>query len=105
MNAKEVIANLRWLRTCFRATFKDRNGKLHNDGRKVLAELRRFCFADRATIRRKLDGSVDPYASIAAAGRQEVYMRIISYLDLDDADLAFLERRASIHESEGMSNG
>lgn len=104
MNLVAYIKNLRWLRTSFRHTFKDKDGKLHDDARKVLAELRRFCFADRATIRRNADGTVDPYASIAAAARQEVYMRVVSLIELDDADLAFFEKRAQAHDLGGEQN-
>ena len=104
MNAVQYIKSLRWLRTSFRHTFKDKDGKLHDDARKVLAELRRFCFADRATIRRSVTGIVDPYASIAAAARQEVYMRIVSLIELDDADLAFFEKRAQAQDLEETYN-
>lgn len=84
-------------------TFNGPDGKLHNDGRKVLNELRRFCYGNRPTIKQGADGAIDPYASIAAAARQEVYLRIVSMLDLDDADLAFLERRANTQDE--VANG
>lgn len=98
MNLKEHIANLRWRRTAFRHTFNGPGGTLHEDGRKVLAEIRRFCYGNKPTLKLGPDGSIDPYASIAAAARQEVYFRIISMLDLNDEDLAFMERRANAND-------
>lgn len=60
----------------------------------VLADLRRFCFGNAPTIRRDDRGMVDPLASIAAAARQEVWLRIINHLDLDDSQLLKLKENA-----------
>lgn len=104
MNWLENIKRLKWLRTHFRRTFNGPDGKLTEDGRAVLVELRRFCYGSKPTIKMGSDGRIDPYASIAAAGRQEVYMRVVSMLNLDDTDLAFLEKRAREMGSE-VANG
>lgn len=102
MNFIENIKRIRWLRTHVRRCFNGENGKLTPDGRAVLTELRRFCYGAKPTIKMGSDGRIDPYASIAAAGRQEVYMRIVSLLNLDDTDLAFLEKQARNQE---VANG
>lgn len=98
MNAKEFIAKLKWQRTAFRHTFNGPDGSVHDDGRKVLQEIRRFCYGNKPTLKLGPDGSIDPYASIAAAARQEVYFRIIAMLDLNDEDLVNMEHRANVHE-------
>lgn len=99
MSARDYIARLWGLRTAFRRTFNGPNGRPHADGRLVLEELRRFCYGSRPTIKRGPDGVVDPYASVAAAARQEVYMRIVSYLNLDDRDL-----REMAHNMENIAD-
>ena len=99
MSARDYIARLWSLRTAFRRTFHGPDGKPHDDGRMVLGELRRFCYGNRPTLKQGPNG-LDPYASIAAAARQEVYMRITSYLNLDDTDLQLMEKNME-KESDG----
>ena len=99
MNFTAHIARLWSLRTAFRRTFHGANGKPHEDGRVVLSELRRFCYGAKPTIKTGLDGRIDPYASVAAAARQEVYQRILDMINLDDSDLRDMERRAQQQEN------
>lgn len=73
-------------RSHYRATFKP--GKSTNF---VLADLQRFCFGNAPTVMRDQQGSIDPLASIAAAARQEVWLRIINHLHIDDAQLLKLK--------------
>jgi hypothetical protein len=94
-NVKEYVRRLYGLRGAFRRTFLTEAGTPHPDAAMVLGELRRFCHGGRPTIRGT--DRLDPYASIAAAARQEVYFRIVGMLNLDDTDLALMERRAQ-HE-------
>lgn len=61
----------------------------------VLADLQRFCFGNAPTIKYSAQGSVDPLASTAAAARQEVWLRIINHLHLDDAQLLKLREEAN----------
>lgn len=96
MSARDYIARLWTLRGAFRRTFLQADGKPHADARTVLQELRRFCYGNRPTIKQGPQG-LDPYASIAAAARQEVYMRITSYLNLDDTDLQMMEKNMEMH--------
>lgn len=100
MNPLEYISRLRWLRVAFRGTFLGANGKPHADGAKVLAELRRFCHGGKATIKVSQSGAIDSHASIAAAARQEVYFRVLDLLNLDDSDLALMEKRIQHGEQE-----
>ena len=60
----------------------------------VLADLKRFCFGNAPTVMYGGQGSVDPLASIAAAARQEVWLRIINHLHLDDAQLLQLKEES-----------
>jgi hypothetical protein len=64
----------------------------------VLADLQRFCFGNAPTIIYGAQGSVDPLASIAAAARQEVWLRIINHLRIDDAQLLKLKEEATYHD-------
>lgn len=102
MSLREHIARLWNLRTAFRGTFLDPAGNPHPNGAAVLGELRRFCYGAKPTIKLGLDGKVDPYASIAAAARQEVYQRVLAMLNLDDTDIRDMERRA--HQQEEVTN-
>jgi hypothetical protein len=100
MSARDYIARLWTLRGAFRRTFLQADGKPNDDQRAVLAELRRFCYGDKPTLKQGPQG-LDPYASIAAAARQEVYMRIASYLNLDDTDLQLMERNIERTTTDG----
>ena len=91
MSARDYIARIWTLRTAFRRTFNGPDGKPHADGRMVLEELRRFCYGAKPTITQGPQG-LDPYASVAAAARQEVYFRILSMLNLDDSDLNLMAK-------------
>lgn len=97
MSARDYIARLWNLRGAFRRTFLDATGKPHADAGVVLAELRRFCYGNRPTIKQGPHG-LDPYASIAAAARQEVYLRLTSYLNLDDSALQLMEKNMEQYE-------
>ena len=92
MSARDQIAMLWNRRGAFRRVFLQANGKPNADQRLVLDELRHFCYGNRPTIKAGPQG-LDPYASIAAAARQEVYMRVASMLNLDDSDLEQMARR------------
>ena len=88
----EYVRRVRGLREAFRRCFMQ-EGKPTDDGKAVLKELRRFCCGNAATIKSGMDGRIDPYASIAAAARQEVYQRIVTLLYISDADLNRLENQ------------
>lgn len=98
MSIRARIAHLWNLRTAFRGALLGKDGKPTADGGVVLEELRRFCYGAKPTIKQGPNG-IDPYASIAAAARQEVYQRVLEILNLDDADLRAMERRAQLEET------
>lgn len=95
MSARDYIERLWSVRGAFRGCFLGPNGKPTENGRMALAELRRFCYGDRPTIKQGPQG-LDPYASIAAAARQEVYMRVMGMLNLDDTDLATMAKNMNL---------
>jgi hypothetical protein len=76
-------------RSHYRAVF---HPGVHTDV--VLADLRRFCFGNAPTIKLDGNGAVDPLACVAAAARQEVWLRIINHLNLDDSQLLKLKEEA-----------
>lgn len=96
MSARDYIARLWGLRTAFRQTFLQADGKPNGAQRLVLEELRRFCYGNRPTLKQGPQG-LDVHASIAAAARQEVYMRIMDMLNLDDRDLHAMSKNMEAH--------
>jgi hypothetical protein len=72
------------------------------DARQVLADLRRFCGAERAAYRvSPITRQVDPNATFIAVGRLEVYQRISAFLNINDADLLKLQEH---HTEEDRKN-
>ena len=99
MNAVEHIWNRltavrrdRALSIAFRRTLLDENGRPTRDGALMLAHLRTFCSADVSTLRYGRDGKVDPLASAAAAGRQEVWQQFYFYLNVSEDELIETDR-------------
>lgn len=64
----------------FKNLFHGDNGAIKRSGEQVLADLREFCFASRPTIFDK-----DPLVMARREGRREVFVRIVNYLNLDEA--------------------
>lgn len=61
-------------------------------GRKVLADLRRFCGYGASPLQvSAIRQETDVSATMVKIGRQEVFQRIIAHLGLDDADLIRLK--------------
>ena len=104
MTLKKKISRIRDLRGAFRRTFNGPDERPDADGIAVLSELRKFCYGNKPTLKTGSDGHIDPYASIAAAARQEVYQRIIAMLNIDDEDLARMERVVYQEEANGSAN-
>lgn len=81
-------------RQSYRSVFRlDETGRpLGHDAVTVLADLRRFCNADRPTTRvSPISKSIDPIAMAIAEGRREVWLRIQAHLRMDDSDIAKLQ--------------
>ncbi len=92
MSARDYIARIWNMRGAFRRVFLQANGKPNADQMLVLDELRRFCYGAKPTLKSGPHG-LDPYASIAAAARQEVYLRVMGMLNLDDTDIETMQKR------------
>ena len=65
-------------------------GKLSRSGEVVLADLRKFCRVDKSTAH-VANGSIDPVMMALLEGRREVFMRILSYLNTDEAEIIKLK--------------
>ena len=51
----------------------------------VLADLARFCYANRpTTVVSPISRQVDPIASAIAEGRREVWLRLMGHINLSD---------------------
>lgn len=82
-----VYERLMKRRMAYRACFHGDDGLIHDDGKRVLADLAKFCRVYQSTAQRGADGSIDPIATHIAEGRREVFLRIQSQLQVDDSDL------------------
>jgi hypothetical protein len=71
-------------RSNYRATFQTQSGK------EVLADLKRFCRGMQPPLVLG-DGGVDTHGTAVAIGRQEVWLRIVAHLHLDDSQLMNLK--------------
>ena len=63
----------------YKGLFFGENGDLRREGERVLADLRRFCHADKATI-----FSTEPLEMARREGRREVFVRLTNMLNLDE---------------------
>jgi hypothetical protein len=88
MPVSDVIARILRKRQSYRRTFNVED----RDVQRVLADLRRFCGAERPVYRvSPVSRMVDPNATLVAAGKLEVWQRIERFLQMTDADLANLQ--------------
>lgn len=71
-------------REAYRRLFLSDRGDITPDAEIVLADLKRFCNATKASIRLADNGMVDPYAMAVAEGRREVWNRLNSYLFVNE---------------------
>ena len=65
-------------------TFFGDNGLLKRDAQAVLADLREFCFAQSSGF------SPDPLVMARRAGRREVWLRLIDFLNLDEKQVQMM---------------
>jgi hypothetical protein len=73
----------------YRAVFESESGKA------VLADLKRFSgFMDGAAVISPLRQQVDVEATFIRIGRQEMFQRIVTHLNIDDAQLLRLQEQA-----------
>lgn len=92
-----AVAVSRWFKDLFdgataprtwtwrRVFFSDDSEQLRRAGEAALTDLRDFCFANPA--QRPAMFSNDPIVMARRVGRREVFDRIISYLNLDEAQV------------------
>lgn len=76
------------LRQRFRALFwSGDRGKDDVNASSMLNELRDFCRADSSCIVVAKDGHIDTHATAVAEGRREVWLKIVTILNLSDEQL------------------
>lgn len=76
------------LRSAYRRVFSGR------DGDTVLADLAKFCKADRSCVATsRVSGVVDTHATMLAEGRREVYLHIAKVLRMTDEQINELMER------------
>jgi hypothetical protein len=75
-------------RLAYIRTFCGDGQDIHGDGKRVLADLKRFCGINRGGIViSPVSRTVDPYATIYQSGMRDVYLRISKMLDIDETDI------------------
>lgn len=69
-------------------TFCGGLGKVHPEGERVLADLKKFCGVTKpGIVVSPKAGLVDPYASIYRSGQRDVYLRIAGFLGITESQL------------------
>lgn len=86
--AKKQILNVLKRRQNYRMTFEPQHAQA------TLADLKRFCRGNSSPLMVSSNGIADPLATGVAIGRQEVYNRIVTMINLNDAKLTNLEEFA-----------
>lgn len=85
------IRRLTSRRQSYRRVFLSPDGTITRDAEIVLADLRRFCRATSSTVTvSPVSKTIDPLAMALAEGRREVWLRIASYLHLDEKTIQHL---------------
>lgn len=68
------------------------DGKLTPNGKAVLADLAKFCKAHESAYSvSPVTRTIDPLAMAVNEGRRDVWLRILWYLKIDEADLINLK--------------
>lgn len=89
----EVIRRKLGLRRAVRRMFLGQDERPHEDGKLVLADLKKFCFADRSTA---TSGNSD--LMMILEGRRQVYLRLIEKMKPDPDLLRALEMIEQVAE-------
>lgn len=81
-----IHKRLRTRALAYKRTFMADDGKPDADAAIVLADLKRFCYAERTTAKiSPTTQAMDPLAMAFAEGRREVFLRLQGFLNLDEA--------------------
>lgn len=100
MNKQQQVAHRK--RLAYIRTFCGEGQDIHLEGKRVLADLRRFCRINRGgLVISPKAGMVDPYATVYAAGLRDAYLRIIGFLELDEAQEITAGDDSEIQSSTG----
>lgn len=84
----KLFAILHRKRLAYLHTFCTADGKLHVEGQRVMADLKRFCGVNKGGIViSPISRTVDPYATAYRAGQRDTYLRISKFLNLDESEL------------------
>lgn len=75
-------------KVAYQRVFLGDDKRLTLSGSRVLADLKRLCGIDRGGIVvSPITRTVDPYATAYRAGQRDVYLRIVKFLGLEEADV------------------
>mgnify|MGYP001189947047 CR=1 FL=1 len=82
--AERLLERVRAARRLFLA----QDGTRTSDGAAILDDLEMFCHANATTHVFDEQGRSDPLAAAQLEGRRQVWMRLISYVEIGDDELA-----------------
>ncbi|MBA1364051.1 Bbp19 family protein [Burkholderia gladioli] len=86
-----IHKRLRSRALAYQRIFNGDDGKPNKDAEIVLADLKRFCYVDRPTVKiSPTTQTMDPLATALAEGRREVALRVLGFLHLDEATIRSL---------------
>jgi len=91
--ALDWLFRMRVKSRAYKACFFDEGGELTDSGRLVLADLAKFCRAHKSSVHiSPISRSVDPYATVHAEGRREVYLQILTLLRVSEEQIFEMAR-------------
>lgn len=82
MNHERAARRLERKRLAYQQTFCDDKGRIHLNGERVIADLKRFCGWDRAGVVITANGA-DPHMTFYKAGQQDMLKRISRMIGVD----------------------
>jgi hypothetical protein len=75
-------------RLAYLRTFCNAEGIPHEEGRRVLADLKRFCGINRGgLVISPVSRVVDSHATVYRAALRDAYLRIVGFINLDEDEI------------------
>jgi hypothetical protein len=88
---RELLTKLYNRRAAYRHAFLD-GDQMSKHGQAVLKDLAKFCRANDTVLQLSpVTRTIDPLATAQAAGRREVFLRIMWHLKLTESDMIALK--------------
>lgn len=97
----EAKQRLHRRRLAYLRTFCDEKGNPHDEAKRVLADLKRFCGIDRGgLVVSPVSKTVDSHATVYRAALRDVYLRIRTMIQVDETEVKEDNDHAGTSSSE-----